>query len=162
MRYTIWCVRSAPIFILFGHLRSSQQKNKLGVCKNVYCSLLCYILLLSVCWSILISSSLFSHLVIFTPLRRLPPIMEGDGLARPSTPIGNFRQAPSRSSSPYSDAFMAKIISRGKKVKHQLWLKALSLLCTMRLLVSLQIQVIRLLQCILLRVYLFALIFSLP
>ena len=120
----------------------------------------CYILPLSVCWS------LFSHLIIFTPLRRLPPIMEGDGLARPSTPIGNFRQAPSRSSSPYSDAFMAKIISRSKKVKHQLWLK-LCLFCVLCmidliLLVSLQIQVIRLLQCILLRVYLFALIFSPP
>ena len=129
-------------------------------------TLSCYILLLSVCWSILISSSLFSHLVIFTPLRRLPPIMEGDGLARPSTPIGNFRQAPSCSSSPYSDAFMAKIISRSKKVKHQLWLK-LYLFCVLCmidliLLVSLQIQVIRLLQCILLRVYLFALIFSPP
>ncbi|XP_044412866.1 uncharacterized protein [Triticum aestivum] len=69
-----------------------------------------------VCWSILISSSLFSHLVIFTPLRRLPPIVEGDGLARPSTPIDNFRQAPSHSSSPYSDAFMAKIINRSKKL----------------------------------------------
>ncbi|XBI71783.1 hypothetical protein VPH35_065911 [Triticum aestivum] len=90
--------------------------------------------------------------------------MEGDGLARPSTPIGNFRQAPSRSSSPYSDAFMAKIISRSKKVKRQLWLK-LCLFCVLCmidliLLASLQIQVIWLLQCILLRVYLFALIFS--